>query len=146
MNKHQTLSLNALFFLLFVLSSCVSPPVEAPPSPPEPEFILAEILPNPPKVEAPPPIPIAQKKIVQGRILEITEDKGVQKFIFIKFVGVTKVPLNQEGDIFSDQSLAQKIGKFKVIEVFPDVVRAAVTDLTFKIGKTAAASYETILE
>lgn len=144
--KYKYMLVLGTFILALLLSACITPVAEVPPSPPEPPFVLAEVLPNPPKVEAPPPIPVAQKKIVQGRILEITEDKGVQKYIFIKFVGVSKVPLSQEGDIFSDQSLSQKIGKFKVIEVFPDVVRAAVTDLTFKIGKTAAASYETVME
>jgi hypothetical protein len=78
--------------------------------------------------------------------MEITEDKGVQKYIYIKFTGTTKIPVNQEGDIFADQGMAQKIGRFKIIEVFPDVVRAAVLDLTFKIGKNATASFDSYAE
>ena len=112
----------------------------------DPPFELTQAVPNPPKKEKVPEVVVVPKKIVSGRIMEITEDKGVQKYIYIKFTGVSKVPMNQEGDIYADPSMAQKIGRFKIIEVFPDMVRAVVVDLTFKIGKTATASYEAAIE
>ncbi len=124
-------------FLLLVLSgfSCVT----------NDAFVLVEMVPE--KIERRPVIPADKKKVVQGRILEIIEDKGVQKVIFVRFTGSKPPVARQEGDIWADQSMSQKIGQFRVLEVYQDSVRAQVLDLTFKINaKTSAVSYETLAD
>lgn len=106
-------------------------------------FELTPILPTPPKQEV-----VVQvdkpKHLVAGTIMQIVEDKGVQKYIFVKFPAGGQPPLGQVGDVYADPTLAQKIGRFQIIEVYQDLCRAQITDLSFKIGQTAMAGYDAV--
>ena len=126
--------------LTALMVSCVTAPAEEAPEPP---FVLTQLQANPPAVTPAPTIPNLQ---IKGRVMEITLESGVQKYFFVKWLDLpkfVKIRNGQEGDIFADPSMAQKIGKYRVVEVFPDLCRAIVTELSFKMGNSAMVAFET---
>jgi hypothetical protein len=141
MTTRLFLCLVSIPFIVALASSCATKP--APQPAPEDVLVLDQAKPNPPKkIEIAAPVD-KPKKQVTGKIIEITEVKGEQKFVFIKLGSSVKgVKSGVEGDIYLDPSQTQKIGQFKIIEVFDDVSRAEVNNLSYKIGKDAIIAFD----
>ena len=118
-----------LILLGIVLSSCLSKMVK-----------LEEVYPEggEPKSEE------AEKIApVTGMIAEIEEVGGEQKYIYIKLGSKIKgVRKGRKGHIYNDPAMTEKIGKFQIIEVFPDFSKGKILELNYKIKDTAIVLIE----
>lgn len=137
MKKSFYLGLSLCLFYSLSISSCASE-VKVP------QFVLTEVGPDQaklkPVVVAPVNVP---KVLILGKIVQITDVNGVQKFIYLLFGKPSKkLKPGAIGDIFADASLKQKIGKCKLLESEQGFYKAIVTDLYYRMSGTSMVQFD----
>jgi len=84
-----------------------------------------------------------KKPPVTAQVLEIEEVAGVQKYFYLKLGKKNEGIANGlKGYIYNDISMATKIGKFQLIEVYYDYSKGKILELNYKIAPNAVVSIE----
>ena len=128
-----------LLFFIF-LTSCASGP------PPEDPFELLQIFPpekviveEEEEVEEVEEVEEIEPVYTMGSIAEIEIVQGVQKYIYLKMPDEASglISPNQEGELFSDDSLVTKIGSIRIQQEFPGYYYAEILDLIYPINRNS---------
>ena len=120
-----------IFGLAILAVSCVTPVEE------DDSLVLTELAPQKKEV-------VETKTVnndpvyITGRIAEIEEVGGAQKFVYVKFSDTDPSIRNgSKGEIFADQTLASKVGNISIIEKYPGYYYAEILDLIYTIDRNA---------
>lgn len=126
-----------LFLVTAIFVGCATPPKP-------PQFTLTEVGPDLSKLQpvVAPPVNVP-KVLVLGKIVQIIDVNGIQKYVYLLFGNPSnKLKPGLMGDIFADASLAQKIGKCKLIESEQGFYKAVVTELYYRLTGTSVVQFD----
>jgi len=132
----------AVLFLL--LAACST-------SPPEPIVIIHDPLVLQEIAPLPRTVVLARQAVTEFepvyttfRILEVSEENGVQKF-FLARIGADRsgIQVGVTGEIAEDEAFQRIIGNYAIRELFPEFFRGEIRDLTHRIGHNAFARVKT---
>lgn len=121
----------ALLFCLGFIFSCVST-TEV-----EDTLALKELLPEQKEAEEE-KVVSTEPVFITGRIAEIEEVGGAQKYLYVKFSDTDpSIKNGAKGEIFGDQTFTGKVGNMIIIEKFPGYYYAEILDLIKTIDRNA---------
>jgi hypothetical protein len=114
--------------LLFLLGSCLSDMIA-----------LEEVGPKAADTKK----PTTGLKPVTAPVLEIVEEGGVQKLIYLR-IGTKNsgIRYGLKGLIYNDPTMIAPIGKFQLTEVYADMSTGKVLELNYKIAPNAVVKIE----